>query len=80
MFMSPSQRASLDVAQNQFSWQAELAKSEAAARPDPTMASLSQFLGGVGGAATEIGGIGLVGGLLGNRLNPNPPPQPFSYS
>lgn len=76
MFMSPAQRASIDVAQNQFSWQTELAKEQVKAMPDPRDAAFSKTLSDVGGMMTGAGlmssfGGGGGGGLLGNRGGTN---------
>lgn len=76
MFMSPAQRATIDVAQNQFSWQTELAKEQVKAMPDPRDAAFSKTLSDVGGMMTGAGlmssfGGGGGGGLLGNRGGTN---------
>lgn len=51
MFMTPAQRASLDVSQRVTQWQAQNNMAIADAAPDPTMAAIGGTLSSLGGLA-----------------------------
>ena len=60
MFVTPSQRINLAMAENKFQFSRDMAAAEVAAQPDPMMAA-------IGGAFTNIGG-GLLGGGMGSMM------------
>jgi hypothetical protein len=62
MFLTPAQRLSVDVAENQKSWDVQLMKEQVKAMPEPRDAAMSGLLAEQGGQLRGLGMQGMMGG------------------